>query len=330
MSFSEAENFEPLPGAASAPHAHMQRFHASDGGALHVYRWEPATPRGMVLLAHGMGEHAARYDALGVRLAAAGWLVLAPDHRGHGYTATPDALGWMGEDGWMRCVRDLQELAEALRFEHPGLPLVLFGHSMGSMLSQQFLPLHGAALDGVILSGSPGFGSALSTWVSHTIARFERWRHGERADSELLQNLLFGKANEAFEQPGVETTGFEWLSRDADQVRKYVEDPLCGFVLRTGSLCDMFAAVRSAAKPASCRQIPAALPMYVFAGSADPVHDDLKGLERMLRRYRDAGIDDITHHWYDGGRHEMLNETNRELVMDDVVTWLTERFPPRR
>ncbi len=307
--------------------AREMNFTAQDGHRVHGYRWDPDAPRGVIVVAHGMGEHAARYAVFARRLAAAGFVVVAPDHRGHGRSAEPGGLGWMGEDGWNRTVEDLRELIEALKLEHPELPLVLFGHSMGAMLSEQFLPRYGSLLDGAILSGSPGFGAAFSLWYMHALCRLISWWKGREAESPLLQNLLFGSANDRFEAQAGEATGFEWLSRDAEEVRKYVEDPLCGFVLRAGSLADMFAGVRRLVRRDACGQIPARLPLYVFSGTDDPVHDELRSLERMLQRYGDAGVDDISHRWYDGGRHEMLNETNRELVIDDVLAWLESRFP---
>lgn len=297
----------------------------TDGHVMGYYRWLPVeVPRAVVQIAHGMGEHAARYDWTAVALTNAGFAVYAQDHRGHGTSATPETYGEMGEDGWNRTVRDAAELTDSIRGAHPGLPLALVGHSMGAMLAQQYLYRFGGKLDAAALSGSPGFAGAFQLWLSHTIARFERWRLGFGAHSELLQNLLFGKSNEPFDGPGA--TGFEWLSRDEAQVRKYVDDPACGFVLRAGSLANLMAGAREARKKRSVAGIPAGLPVYVFSGSADPVHDEEKGLNRLLARYR-AHLSRVDYRLYPDGRHEMLNETNRDEVVADLIRWLRQSLP---
>jgi alpha-beta hydrolase superfamily lysophospholipase len=294
-------------------------FAASDGAEIHCYRWRgDAPPRALIQIAHGMGEHAARYRDVAKQLTDAGYLVLANDHRGHGQTAGADALGNFGPRGSDRVLDDLHEINQHLRATNPGVPAVLLGHSMGAMLAQQYLYRFGATLDAAVLSGSPGLGAALALFTMHSIARFERWRRGTDAASPLLDRLVFGAANDPFEGE----TGFEWLSRDAEQVQRYVDDPYCGFVLRPGSLCALFAGARQARRNVNIRNIPRALPIYVFSGSDDPVHDEGKGLTRLEKRYRRAGIADLTVRLYPGGRHEMFNETNRAEVVADLLAWL--------
>lgn len=300
----------------------VQQLAVSDGQALRLYRWLPdGAPRATIQIAHGMGEHAGRYDPVAEQLIAAGYAVYANDHRGHGGSARANALGDLGVDGWNRVIQDAAEINEHIASEHPGLPQVLLGHSMGSMLAQQFAYRFGGQIDALILSGSPGLGGAFSGWLSHTIARFERWRLGHDAESQLLQQLVFGNANKPWDGP--DATGFEWLSRDPEQVKAYVDDPLCGFVLRTGSLCDLFAGAREARRSSNIAGIPAALPVYVFSGSDDPVHADGANLERLLKRYR-RRVRRADYRLYPEGRHEMFNEINRQQVIDDVLGWLAE------
>lgn len=298
----------------------------SDGKTLRLYRWLPEqTPRAAIQIAHGMGEHAGRYAPVAERLNAVGYAVYANDHRGHGGSADPEALGNMGADGWNRVIQDAAEINAHMGSEHPGLARVLLGHSMGSMLAQQFAYRFGREIDALILSGSPGLGGAFSGWLSHTIARFERWRLGHEAESALMQQLVFGSSNKNWDAPGA--SGFEWLSRDPDQVQAYVDDPLCGFVLRAGSLCDLFAGAREARRTSSIAGIPEDLPVYVFSGSADPVHADEANLQRLLKRYRQR-VRRIDYRLYPEGRHEMFNETNREEVIDDLLAWLRDALPP--
>ncbi len=301
-------------------------FTASDGSTLRLYRSLPeSAPRAAILIAHGMGEHAGRYTPVAEQLNAAGYAVYANDHRGHGYSADRESLGNMGADGWNRVIEDTAEITAHIASEHPGRPRVLLGHSMGSMLAQQFAYRFGREIDALILSGSPGIGGAFSGWLSHTIARFERWRLGHDAESALMQQLVFGSSNKNWDGP--DATGFEWLSRDAGQVQAYVDDPLCGFVLRAGSLCDLFAGAREARRKSSIAGIPAELPVYVFSGSADPVHAEGANLERLLKRYR-RQLRRTDYRLYPEGRHEMFNETNRQEVIDDLLAWLEDALPP--
>ncbi|MCP5178621.1 MAG: lysophospholipase [Pseudomonadales bacterium] len=298
---------------------------ASDGHCVAGYAWDIDAPKAIVQIAHGMGEHARRYDAVAAQLNEAGYAVFASDHRGHGATADGQ-LGYMGGDGWNRVIADTYELNLLLRTRHPGKPLVLLGHSMGSMLSQQYITRHGHSIDALALSGSPGYKNAVGRLLPGLVARFERWRLGPEKSSELLQKLLFGGSNKPFDGP--DATGFEWLSRDQDEVSRYVDDPLCGFVLTTGSLVDLFAGAKTAQDPECVAKIPKSLPTYVFAGTEDPVHGGQQDINRMLDAWRRHGMEQLEHRWYAGGRHEVFNETNRDEVIHDLVVWLdkvTER-----
>lgn len=303
------------------------RLPMSDGVELQVYRWLPAeAPRATVQIAHGMGEHAARYDRLAGALTDAGYAVYADDHRGHGRTATEETLGLLPADGWNRVIRDAYELHGHIGEAHPGLPRILIGHSMGAMLCQQFVYRYGSELTALALSGSPGFAGRFSLWFAHSIARFERWRHGADSESALLQKLVFGKANDPFDGP--EATGFEWLTRDRAEMQRYVDDPLCGFVLRAGGFCDLYAGAREARQPRHHADIPSKLPIYLFSGSDDPVHGGGKNLDRLVKAYRKVNSR-VTERRYPGGRHELLNETNRDEVTADLLAWLDEALPAR-
>jgi alpha-beta hydrolase superfamily lysophospholipase len=302
-------------------------FTASDGRALRVYQWERAAasaPRAVILIAHGMGEHAARYAWVAERLCDAGYPVYALDQRGHGRTAPgPADLGDMGPDGWNRGVRDLRELIDWIGARHLNTPRVLLGHSMGSLLARQYLIDHGDTLDAAVLSGSTD-GGGLQLRVTRLLARVERWRHGSGGESAIIQKALFGRSNRNFD-PG--RTGFEWLSRDPEQVDLYMHDAHCGFVLRMGSLCDMFEGLVVERRRSERAKIPKRLPIFVFSGDADPIHQKLKGLRRLLDEYEAVGLERVDHKFYPGGRHEMFNETNREEVCSDLIDWLHRSVP---
>ncbi len=305
----------------------MQSFtlNASDGHDVACYAWVPEKPRAVIQLAHGMGEHARRYDWVAARLNDAGYAVYADDHRGHGNTS-PDSLGYMGPDGWNRALADLYELNLHIRKAHPDLPLGLLGHSMGAALSQQYITRYGGSIDLLALSGSPGFkqpgffASLMSRWLT----RFELWRHGPDGTSDLMQKAIFGSFNDPFDSP--DATGSEWLSRDRGQVAAYVADDQCGFVITPGSLVDMGQGSAVAANELAHENIPVELPVYVFAGSEDPVHGELVDLDRMVNAYRKRGLRKLVYKIYPGGRHEMFNETNRDEVTDDLIQWLGQNL----
>jgi alpha-beta hydrolase superfamily lysophospholipase len=296
-------------------------FKADDGKELFVYRWRPeGAPRAVVHIAHGMAEHAARYERLAEALTAAGYVVYANDHRGHGKTAQTDAeLGFFARsDGFRRVMRDIEQLVELEKQENPGLPVVLFGHSMGSFLAQALMIERGQDFRAVVLSGSSGKPSALAS-VGKVVARVERARLGERGKSPFLDKMSFDRFNAAFKPA---RTGFDWLSRDQAEVDKYIADPRCGFACAASLWVDLLAALSEINTPERQSRVPKDLPVYIFAGSRDPVGENTQSLDQLIGAYRRAGLRSVTHRFYPGGRHEMLNETNRDEVTRDLIAWL--------
>lgn len=293
---------------------------AEDGTPVHVYRWLPDEDvTGVVQIAHGLAEHAKRYERLAGALTTRGYAVYADDHRGHGRSAeTDEDLGFFAEDrGWARVLDDLYRLNRRARDEHPGVPVFLLGHSMGSFLAQQFLFTFPGAIDGAVLSGSNGAVGPLAD-AGAIVARIERARIGKRGRSKLLNTMSFGAYNKPFEPA---RTDFDWLSCDPDEVDAYVEDPWCGWVATTQMWSDLFSGLRVIQQSKLQQRIPADLPIYIFSGELDPV-GGAKGIAKLVDAYDKAGLTRVTHKLYPGGRHEMLNETNREEVVADLLTWL--------
>ena len=296
---------------------------ASDGHDVACYSWVPTNPKALVQIAHGMGEHARRYDWVARQLIAEGYAVYANDHRGHGETSGP-VLGYMGADGWNRALADMYELGQLARGKHEGLKLILLGHSMGSMLSQQYITRYGCSIDALVLSGSPGFRESKLAFIGLMMMKFERWRHGPDGVSELTQDVIFRKSNTAFDSPGA--TGYEWLSRDHEEVAIYIADEQCGFVLSSGSLIEMYEGSAISQAKLSLLKIPQDLPIYIFSGSQDPVHGGQADLDRLVDAYRKCGLAQITYKLYPGGRHEMFNEKNKGEVLSELVLWLEEQL----
>ncbi len=298
-------------------------FTASDGAALATYKWEPTTaPRAIIHIAHGLAEHAGRYVRTAKALNSYGYAVYANDMRGHGQTAQgQDELGFLAAaDGWNRVVLDVAEMLTAEAREQDGIPLILLGHSLGSYLAQQLIYEHPKLLTAAILSapnGKPG----LLAQTGRVLARTERVRLGERGRSQLINSLTFGKFNEPFAP--VETP-FDWLSRDRAEVKLYFNDARCGFLSTTQLWVDFLDGINELANPAHKRLIQPTFPLYIIAGSHDPVCGNGKGAAALAQEYKTAGLTNVTYKLYPEARHELLNEINRQEVIDDLTLWLNQ------
>jgi alpha-beta hydrolase superfamily lysophospholipase len=283
-------------------------FVSSGDGLRVVYdRW-PATRRAnaVVQIAHGLGEHALRYAVVARFLNDAGFHVYANDHRGHGRSApSPDSYGDFGAPGWNGVVADAVQLTNLIQAREGALPVVLLGHSMGSFMAQAYLVSHSELICGCVLSGS-----AAPDLIAHLI---------EQVGDGGLESL-----NAPFEPA---RTPFDWLSRDPAEVDAYVADPHCGFNLNDRSRESAKAAWEQTITPTALARIRPELPIYILAGDADPVNHDLEYLKPVAARYRAAGLEDVSEKYYPAGRHEMLNETNRDEVLRDLLAWL-RRFIP--
>jgi alpha-beta hydrolase superfamily lysophospholipase len=303
-------------------------FEGADGQRIHTYRWLPAgQAKAAVQIAHGAAEHAGRYRRLADVLVTAGYAVYANDHRGHGWTAAKfGRYGVAGPGGWDAIVSDVRRLTEQIGSRHPGLPVVLLGHSMGGMIAQDYLQRFGADLAGAVLSGTAGR-ELPNIAAILPLLEAELKTAGRDAPSETFVTIFAG-FNEPFAGP--EATGLEWLSRDAAEVRAYIEDPWCGQPLSNGFVHDMVLGARSMWASENERRVPAGVPLLVFAGDHDPVGECGEGMRDLVARYERFGAGPITLRLYPHGRHEMLNETNRDEVHADLIAWLDAIVAGRR
>jgi alpha-beta hydrolase superfamily lysophospholipase len=294
----------------------------SDNTDVHVYRWIPDNPVAVVQIAHGMAEHAARYADFAQALVDAGYAVYANDHRGHGKTAgSLDNVGFFGDsNGWDRVVQDMRDLHRRIRSEHVDCPFFLFGHSMGSFLVRNYIFGDTRDVCGAILSGT-GQNPKLLVSAGKLVAKWEARRKGPKAKSRLMNNMSFGSFNKPF-RPN--RTDFDWLSRDDDEVDKYIADPFCGDVFTAGFFVDMMTGLQTIAEPENIRNIRRDLPIFLFSGENDPVGNNGKAIRQVYEIYRNAGIRDVTYRLYENGRHEMLNEINRQEVYADVIAWMDD------
>lgn len=279
----------------------------SGGQTVAAYRWDPQSePAAIVQITHGMGEHALRYADLAATLNGQGYVVYAQDHRGHGATArSEDQLGILGADGWAALVDDIGRLSAVARSAHPGLPLALIGHSMGSFAAQQYLLDHSDDVDAVALTGT-----ALLDLLEPAL--------------DLDQPLDLAMFNAAFEPA---RTDFDWLSRDQAQVDAYIADAHCGFGVDLEGGRQMFLSARQLADGSRLAELRKDLPVWIGVGEMDPVNGQLALVHALVDRLTAAGLSDVTLKTYPGARHEVFNETNRDEVKADLVSWLAAKLP---
>lgn len=275
-------------------------------------------PAASIQVLHGLAEHGARYTRFADEAAARGYLVVAQDHRGHGPDCPDGELGhYADRHGWDKVVADVAAVNAAIRQQLPDVPTVLLGHSMGSFIAQSFCMRHPDAIDALLLSGS--------NWPKRTEVRAARalaWLigtfRGKRSPATLLDRLSFGNFNDAFSP---NRTRFDWLSRDTAEVDRYIADPLCGFVASNGLWFDFLGGILEVSRDDAIARLPAGLPVLIFGGELDPV-GGARGLTQLADRYRTAGLADVELVIYPDGRHEMLNEINRDQVTADVLDWI--------
>jgi alpha-beta hydrolase superfamily lysophospholipase len=290
-------------------------FTDSDGVEVAFYRWMPSTnPKAIVLIAHGASEHGARYDRFASFLAGHGFAVFAQDHRGHGNTAKATGVGILGPNGWKGAIEDEHEINALARAAVPDVPVVLFAHSMGSFLAQQYLQTYSGEVDAAVLSGSSGgMGD-----VKGTVELLDAIIPDAGADSP---SPGFATFNEQFAPTRTE---FDWLSRDPAEVDKYIADPLCGddVPLTLGFARSMLGDLAEVWDPANEAKIRKDLPLLFITGEMDPVSQNASTVRLLEQRYRDHGMTEITALYYPDARHELLNEINRDEVQNDVLEWI--------
>ena len=297
LQFTMISNVDRMP--LRAFHAPLETALAAPGAER---RHRLARARGVVVIAHGAGEHAGRYQRLIAALNEAGFAVLTMDHRGHGHSTGPDGLGDFGKGGWDALVADLGQLIGWGHALHPDVPLTLLGHSMGAAAAQQFCLSGSRHISALVLSGS-------------TSVRQRQQR--ELAAAARGEQPVPGLARGGFE----DRTPFDWLSRDAAEVDKYIADPWCGFSFSDAVRAGMHSRM-ALADDTQLANIRADLPVLLIAGDADPVNDELRGLHALTREWRAAGVRRIDTQFYAGGRHEMFNETNRNTVTANMIDWI--------
>ncbi|RXI38434.1 alpha/beta hydrolase [Clostridium tetani] len=296
-------------------------FNNKDNTKIHCIKYMPKDKlKGVVQIIHGMGENSSRYEHLAMKLIRNGYGVYMHDHRGHGKTAeVKENLGHLGDgDVFLKMVYDMKEVTNIIKSELEEVPIFLLGHSMGSFLSQKYISLFGKELKGVILMGTDGRkGRILDVGIA--LSRKEIKKHGKRHKSRKLNRICFLNCNLAFIP---NRTKFDWLSRDTEEVDKFIEDDFLGFYYDNLFFYYFFKGLKNIHKKSVMNKIPKNLPVYICGGSKDPIGRNGRGLLNLYNMYKKIGIKSLTCKIYENGRHEILNERNKENVMKDIIIWI--------
>ena len=292
----------------------------SDGASVAVYIWLPEqAPKAVLHIVHGMAEHALRYDAFAQAACKSGFAVVASDHRGHGKTGAKSGLmGYLADgDGFGRVVEDQKEINTEIQKRYPASPVIIVGHSFGSFVTQEYIERYGATVKAAVLIGSAGPNPSVS--LALLLANLNGVFKGRKSAARFMNALVFGSYNSRVKNP---RTAFDWLSRDEQEVKKYIDDEYCGFVCTAGFFQDFMRGLKRLHTQEALKGIPADLPILITAGSEDPVSNGGKTLKTLYRIYREIGIREVTLKLYDNARHEILNETNKEEVKADILGWI--------
>jgi alpha-beta hydrolase superfamily lysophospholipase len=290
---------------------------AADGHEIPVRLWRPEPCQQLLVISHGMAEYCERYAPLAEYLTEHQIAVIALNHRGHGMDCPDDQLGHYADDqGWQKVISDLHQVIEYGRAQTPNVPVSLFGHSMGSFISQAYIQQHVEGINNVILSATNRIDRPKIIASKILISTIMAFR-GKRATSSFVTNRAFGPFNAKFKP---NRTKFDWLSRDNDMVDEYIADPYCGFDCSLGLWIDFLSGMLTI----SPSKWPDTLNIHLLSGTSDPVGDMGSGVEKLAKQIKAASKNLVTLKLYPEGRHEITNETNRQEVWDDILAILSK------
>lgn len=301
-------------------------FNSSTGkNKIHARMCVPdAVPRAIVQIIHGIAEYIDRYDEFMSFLADNGIIAVGTDHLGHGKSIeSEEQTGFFAYDnGWDYAVRDEEVLRLAMHENYPELPIIVFGHSMGSFMARTLLIRYPDAFNAAIISGTGNQGAALvngGLFMGNLVTGLKGAHHY----SKFLNNLAFGSYNKIYDNPKTE---YDWLSRDEANVQKYIDDPLCGFIPSCSLFRDMMTGVKFITNKKNLTAMNKDMPVYFMSGDMDPVGECGKGVQKAYNNFLEAGMKDVSIKLYPGGRHEMLNEINKDEVYTDILAWLGSKI----
>ncbi len=295
----------------------------SKSGVANVFArcWMPENgPKAIFQIAHGMAEHGERYEDFANFMCEKGFAVLVDDHVGHGKSInSDDDLGYFGEqNGWDAFVEDERALTELIKAEYPDIPIVFFGHSMGSFIAREYIRRYGKdeRIKAAIFCGSSGKNpaAAIAILLADAVAKAK----GSKHRSKFIDKLAFGTYNKRIENP---KTPFDWLTTDSSLVDKYIADKHCGFLFTATGYRDLFNILNRVSGKDWYNELDNEIPILLTAGEDDPVGLYGKGIKQVYNDLKLADKKDVTLKLYAGMRHEILNEIGREKVYEDIAAW---------
>lgn len=304
-------------------------FLSNDGKtAIHAVKWLPDSMQyhAILQITHGMIEYIERYAPFAEFLTSHGYMVVGHDHLGHGQSInTTDDWGYFAEGKPSdTVVADIHKLRTLIQADNADVPYFIMGHSMGSFMLRKYLAIHNDNLRGAIIMGTgfiPVGMSSLALTITKAIGKIRGMRHR----SKLVQGLAFGADYKAFDMTGENPTN-SWLTKDVDIVKKYYETPSCSFMFTLNGYQGLFEAANFSCRAENAKKIPQKLPLFLVSGEQDPVGGLGKGVKEVYYLYQEAGLLDLTYKLYENDRHEILNETDRQIVYEDLLAWMNVRI----
>ena len=288
------------------------------------YIYTPKVPvRGVVQISHGMCEYVERYEKFTDLLCGLGFAVCGNDHLGHGASAAgEEELGYFAPElGWTYLPRDMRKMTLIMKERFPDLPFVIFSHSMGSFITRAYMAKFDSKYDGVILCGTSGGDPALNAGL--ILAKTLIAQFGDHYRSEKLENIISGVGNQRI---SLKRTSFDWITRDTDALAEYIRDKRCNFIFTAGGYYDLIMLIEYINESTWADKINKNIPLFIISGTDDPIGGYGKSVEKVYNSLKDAKIKDVTMKLYDGARHELLSEINRDEVIADILSWIDSRF----
>ncbi len=295
-------------------------YDSCGAGKIHACRWMPeGKPKAVLQIVHGIAEFIERYEGFAHYLNGLGYIVVAEDHMGHGQSISEGSIQGYFHGGWFAAVEDTYNLMKHTMQEFPGLPYVLFGHSMGSFMARTILAKYpDSGITAAIICGTGWLPKAALPALIKVVEAVCK-KTGEEKPNEQLQTMVFGGYNKKIENP---RTPYDWLTRDEEIVDAYIAHPLCGFTASCGLLRDMMKGIYYIEQKKNLQNMKKHLPVFFIAGAEDPVGPYGKGVEQAAREFKKAGMINVAVKIYPDCRHEILNELNKQEVYEDVANWL--------
>lgn len=293
---------------------------------VNYYIYEPVNVpiKGVVQISHGMCEYMDRYNHFAHFLCRNGFVVCGNDHVGHGNSvANENNFGFFAtKEGYKVVISDFITMTKKIRIKYRKLPLIVLGHSMGSLIARCAVPLLNIKPDIIVLSGTAGPSSLVNSGL--IASRSIIGAKGPLYRSGLLHKMVFNNYNNKYGAD--QQTGFDWLTRDEAIVKKYINDDKCNFIFTSSAFNDLFHLSKIANDHRTYKKFPKQVPILLISGKMDPVGGYAKGVLAVASRFKSAGITDVETILYDDARHEILNETNRDVVYDDILNYINKKL----